>query len=253
MKLAIIYDKAALKREGNESTIYCSICNSEVRIGSCWTLFCPKCEIVGGSGVKIDSIMSCVHCEQPLTAKMNFDGRITGRCENEDCGDCWSMQDMCLIKLDKSIVPEIGEDPYIMHINNTHEAEIISREWVDVKTLDFCKLKEEIFDYFSKISPHLIKVGFSQTLINQALINAIELNCQRLKKIDTGKNMWHSVPSLIRDSGAKKEIVIAIVEKFSQEGCPYEVRFYTRRRGRARFIHSNIYGWIMEQIKNINY
>ena len=142
MKLAIIYDKASLKREGDESTIYCSICNGELRLGIYKTLFCAKCEIVGSSDVKIDSIMSCIHCEQPLTAKKNYDGRITGRCENENCGDCWSMQDLCLIKLNKSISPERGEDPYMTYINNTHEAEIISNKWVDIKTLGFCELKQ---------------------------------------------------------------------------------------------------------------
>jgi len=250
MKLAVIYDKMALKREGDETTIYCSICNSELRLGIYRTLFCSKCEIVASSDVTIDSIMSCVHCEQPLTAKKNFDGRITGRCENEACGDCWSMQDLCLIRLNKSISPERGEDPYITRINDAHEAEVISNEWVDVKTLNFCQLKREIYDSFSRISPHLVKTESSQTLINRALANAIELNYQRLKNIDTRKNKWHSVSALIRESGVKREIVVAIVEKFVQEACSYEVRFYIRQRGRAKFIHSNIYGWIMEQIKN---
>ncbi|MEI6529336.1 MAG: hypothetical protein WCN88_02985 [Candidatus Falkowbacteria bacterium] len=250
MKLAVIYDKEALKREGDESTIYCSICNSEIRIGIYRTLFCSKCEIVGGTGVKIDSVLSCIHCEQPLVAKKNYDGRITARCENPACGDCWSMQDLCLIKMDKCITSESGEDPYITHINNINEAEIISNAWVDVKTLGFCELKQEIYEYFLKTNPHLVKANASKTLMNVALASAIELNYQRLKNMDTRKNKWHSISSLIRESGAKRELVVSVVEKFKQEACPYEIKFYTKQGVRARFVHSEIYAWIMEQIKN---
>ena len=250
MKLAVIYDKKALKKEGDESTIYCSICGNKLRLGPYRVLFCPKCEVVGSSDVIIDSIMSCTHCNQQLTAKINFDGRITGRCETENCGDCWSMQDLCLIKLPKSILPDRGEDSYIMSINNLHEAKIISDTWIDVKTLDFCELKQEIFDCFLKTNPELVKISSSQTLINQALINAINLNYQHLKNMDTRRNMWYSISKLTRESGAKREIIVAVVEKFAEESCSYETKYYIRRCGQARFVHSDIYRWIMRQIKN---
>lgn len=248
--IAVIYDKKSLKKEGDESTIYCSICGNELRLGPYRTLFCPKCKVVGSSEIKIDSIMSCVHCKQPCTAKMNYDGRITGRCETENCGDCWSMQDLCLIKLSKNIIPDSGEDPYMIHINNFQESKIISDTWIDVKTLDYCELKQEIFDCFLKTNPKLVKINPSQTLINQALVNAIDFNYQRLKYMYTRKEMWHSISKLTRESGAKREIVVAVIERFTQESCPYETKYYIRQFGKARFVHSNIYGWIMRQIKN---
>jgi hypothetical protein len=120
---------------------------------------------------------------------------------------------------------------------------------VDVKTLNFCKLKREIFDCLSKINPHLIKVENSQTLINKALVTAIRFNYQCLININTGKNMWHSITGLMKESGAKRDVVVSVFNKFLSESCSYEKRFYTKQRGRTRYIHSDIHAFIMEQIE----
>ena len=250
MKLAVTYNKEALRHEGDESVMYCSICKSVIRMGKYRTLFCAKCGLVESENVVIDLVMSCAHCEKPIAANMNYDGRVTARCENEDCGDCWSMQDLCLIRLNKSIKPKRNEysDPARV-ICSVHTTKTIDNEWVGVKTLNFCELKREIFNCLSKINPHLIKVENVQTLINKALVAAIELNYQRLININTGKNMWYSITGLMEESGAKRDVVVSVFKKFLRESCSYEKRFYTKQQGRARYIHFDIHTFIMEQIK----
>lgn len=251
MALAIFYDKEALKREGDESTIYCSICRKELSLGPYMTLFCPRCGLVGSKEVKIDSIMSCVHCEQPLVAKKNYDGRVTGRCETENCGDCWSMQDLCLIWLPKAVFPEGPEgDPFILYLQNVKEAEKIGQEWVDIKTLDCSTLQQEILDHFLEKNPGLVRSAHSTTLVNQALVNAARLTHDRLRNISSRKENWYSISCLAQENKVKKEAVIAVVTRFSEESCPVEARYYIRRRGRTLFVHSEIYPWITRQIRN---
>jgi len=194
--------------------------------------------------------MSCVHCDQPLTANMNYDGRITGRCDTENCGDCYSTQDLCLITLPKIIEPETGQerDPYMVRINNINEAEKISNQWIDIKTTNYDGLKQEVFDSLREANPGLIKVTQSQILINQALINATNDTCHRLQRMSRRKDNWYSITALVQNSKSERETVRAVVEKFIKESRPYEVRYYIRRCGRAMFVHTAIYGFIIGKI-----
>ncbi|MEI6352705.1 MAG: hypothetical protein WCO35_02090 [Candidatus Nomurabacteria bacterium] len=97
-------EKKFIRVEIKEDSIYyCKECGSNLQSGPRWELFCPKCKL--GCCYKGESeplpyptqVMSCVHCSNPLVVKLTEDGRIVGRCHTDDCGDCFSMQDLCLI------------------------------------------------------------------------------------------------------------------------------------------------------------
>lgn len=101
-------EKLSIRRkvDGSEEgdILYCEKCGSNIQAGSGWGLFCPNCKI--GYHYKDEEVaisypsevMSCVHCKQPLTIRQVKDGtHVFGRCDTEDCGDCFSMQDLCLI------------------------------------------------------------------------------------------------------------------------------------------------------------
>jgi hypothetical protein len=89
--------------ETPEHVLLCKKCKTKVRAGASWWLFCPRClSVENGAGV-IDMIMSCIHCRKPLVIEKTEDGRTVGRCYTENCGDCYSMQDLCLISLPEKI------------------------------------------------------------------------------------------------------------------------------------------------------
>jgi Zn-finger nucleic acid-binding protein len=104
-------ETSEIGRETIGSTVLvCKKCKTRMRAGSGWSLFCPKCLGVWPQGVVVDMVMSCVHCRKPLVINQADDNRVYGRCETNNCGDCNSMQDLCLITLPE----KIGlEKPYI--------------------------------------------------------------------------------------------------------------------------------------------
>jgi Zn-finger nucleic acid-binding protein len=91
-------------RESPGSTVLvCKKCKTHVRAGAGWSLFCPTCLGVWPKEEIIESVMSCVHCDQPLVIHQAEDNHVYGRCDTENCGDCYSMQDLCLVRLPQKI------------------------------------------------------------------------------------------------------------------------------------------------------
>lgn len=89
-----------------DTILHCTECHSLIRAANRWHLFCPTCKIVDDSSATITHVMSCCHCDKPLTVHYNHDrGTVYGRCYTEDCGDCYSMQDLTLIPI-KEAIPE---------------------------------------------------------------------------------------------------------------------------------------------------
>ncbi len=90
-------------REGRNDPIWCQNCGTKVQAGGQWILFCPICNVTE-KNMYVSHVMSCTHCDTPLTIFMNKDdGGVYGRCHNPDCGDCYSMQDLTLIPLNRTI------------------------------------------------------------------------------------------------------------------------------------------------------
>lgn len=83
-----------------DEVLYCLKCrNVKVQAGPRWILFCPVCNDVEDGERMPTQVMSCTHCDKPLVVKQMEDGRVYGRCHTPDCGDCFSMQDLCLINI----------------------------------------------------------------------------------------------------------------------------------------------------------
>ena len=101
------FSRVEMKEDPNLSTegptFCCKKCGSNLQAGPRWEPFCPTCKL--GCFHKDEAkpfpyptqVMSCVHCSKPLVLKLTVDHRMVGRCYTEDCGDCFSMQDLCLI------------------------------------------------------------------------------------------------------------------------------------------------------------
>lgn len=91
-------------RETPGSTILvCKKCKTHMRAGAGWSLFCPTCLGVWPEGEIVDMVMSCVHCSKPLVIHQADDNHVYGRCNTKDCGDCFSMQDLCLVNLPNKV------------------------------------------------------------------------------------------------------------------------------------------------------
>lgn len=99
---------------GEDKVIHCKKCGNQVRAGGKWVLFCPHCK-VSEENYLVSHTMSCTHCDIPLTIMLSEKEEqkgtfyAYGRCHNPKCGDCYSMQDLTLIPLDK----KIGHEQYI--------------------------------------------------------------------------------------------------------------------------------------------
>lgn len=105
------FSRVEMKEDSNpdaEGSVYhCKECGSNLQAGPRWEPFCPTCKL--GCFHKDESepfpyptqVMSCTHCCKPLVLKLTKDNRMVGRCYTENCGDCFSMQDLCLITFRK--------------------------------------------------------------------------------------------------------------------------------------------------------
>lgn len=84
-----------------DNILYCNTCSSKIQAGPQWVRFCPLCKSTQENSAQNfefpKSVMSCVHCHQPITLNLTKDGRVVGRCDTDKCGDCYSMQDLCLV------------------------------------------------------------------------------------------------------------------------------------------------------------
>lgn len=101
------FSRVEMKEDPNldgEGPIFCcKKCGSNLQAGPRWEPFCPKCKLGCFHQDEPEpfpyptQVMSCVHCSKPLVLKLTKDKRMVGRCYTENCGDCFSMQDLCLI------------------------------------------------------------------------------------------------------------------------------------------------------------
>jgi hypothetical protein len=99
-------EESKLSYYEKDEVLHCTECHSLVRAASKWHLFCPTCKTTDNSSAVITYVMSCTHCDKPLSIHFNHDrGTVYGRCYTDGCGDCYSMQDLTLIPI-KEAIPE---------------------------------------------------------------------------------------------------------------------------------------------------
>ena len=86
-----------------ENVLLCKKCETPLRAGSYWILFCDQCNLSDDDEI-VTHTMSCTHCDVPLTILYHEEKEcVYGRCHNPNCGDCNSMQDLTLIPLGKTV------------------------------------------------------------------------------------------------------------------------------------------------------
>ena len=207
---------------GEEHPYYCQKCQSKLRAGSQLVLFCPKCKTIEEPNTTIEHIMSCIHCEQPATIMLNQDGRRTCRCETKDCNDLWSMQDLCLIGLEKSIgEPSLGPN------------------WISLKKLNYRGAKKEILAFLTKNDDEtLVQKKFGQTFIRASLNSLIQFEYNKLKKLRLKQNYWFWDFGLALRYRLKSDDVMKIIDNYAATGCPAAVKKLIKQKNGRRFIHA---------------